>query len=224
VGEHVVLDEGGDVTRETLVAEGYVVSCELVRPPVPFVVCGAGTDAIPVARLAASLGWHVTVVDHRSSFVTRERFPEADEIVRVNVADDPGALAGAVTLDADTAAVCMAHSASHDRAYLHALVEAGVGYVGVLGPRRRTVELLTGAKGDALTVLPPAVHSPVGLDLGAETPDEIALAIVAEITAVRNGRLAGMLRDHQGPIHTNRRPVAELSPARPQGTATTTPA
>ena len=97
-------------------------------------------------------------------------------------------------------AVVMAHSAVHDGAYLRAMLDAGAGYVGVLGPRRRTLELLgLGSVDDAH--VPPSVHSPAGLDLGAETPEEIALSIVAEIAAVRGGRTGGMLRERRGPIH-----------------------
>lgn len=202
VGDRVVLEDADAGLLDALQASGHLVSVELVRPPAPLVICGAGNDAIPVTRLAASLGWHVTVVDHRPDFATRERFPDADEVVVANVAADAGALARAVRLDAQTAAVCMAHSAIHDGACLHALLDAGVGYLGVLGPRRRTLELFSGRTG--ATELPPNVHAPVGLDLGAESPEEIALAIVAEVAAVRNGRRAGMLRDHPGPIHADR--------------------
>jgi xanthine dehydrogenase accessory factor len=104
-------------------------------------------------------------------------------------------------MDERTMAVVMAHSASHDRAYLHAMLDAGAGYIGVLGPRKRTVELLGARLSGPDATLPPSVHSPVGLDLGAETPDEIALSIVAEIAAVSTGRNAGMLRERRGPIH-----------------------
>ncbi len=221
VGEHLVIEPEDVSASAALEAKGYGIAHETMRPPAPLVICGAGTDAIPLARLAASLGWHVTVVDHRSAFATRERFPDADEIVRANVADDPDALARAVMLDAHTSAVCMAHSASHDRAYLHALLTAGVGYLGVLGPRRRTMELLVGHSAHTLEAMPPNVHSPVGLDLGAETPEEIALAIVAEITAVRNGGRAGMLRDRAGPIHLDRTASTIPAGARTVPSATT---
>jgi xanthine/CO dehydrogenase XdhC/CoxF family maturation factor len=140
------------------------------------------------------MGWRVTVVDHRASFATSTRFPDAT-VVHALVADDPTSLSARVTLDARTMAVVMAHSATHDRAYLHLMLDAGACYIGVLGPRRRTLELL----GDR--ELPASVHAPVGLDIGAETPDEIALAIVAEIAAVSNARDGGMLRARSGPIH-----------------------
>lgn len=186
-GERALLEYPADVARET------------VRPATQLVVCGGGSDAIPVARLAKLIGWHVTIIDHRSSFITRERFPDAEALIHANLAEDPLALRGRITLDARTTAVVMAHAASHDRAYLHAMLDAGAGYVGVLGPRKRTVELLEGRGSSA--EFPNGVHSPIGLDIGAETPEEIALAIVSEIVAATTGRDGGMLRDRNGPIH-----------------------
>ncbi len=175
---------------------------EVVRPSIPLVVCGAGTDAMPLVRLAKLMGWNVTVVDHRASFATAARFPDADALVCANLTQEEGdgVLATRITLDARTVAVVMAHSAPYDRAYLHAMLEAGVGYVGVLGPRRRTIELL-GHRAPETGALPTVIHAPVGLDLGAETPEEIALSIVAEIAAVHAGREGGMLRERRGPIH-----------------------
>ena len=205
VGTRLVLDERGNVLEgdERLLAHAHDVAHEVVRPATSLVVCGAGTDAIPLVRLARLMGWHVTVVDHRASFVTSARFPDADALVCANLSDDPTALASRVALDVRTMAVVMAHSATHDRAYLHAMLDASAAYIGVLGPRRRTMELLGDrAAGDDL---PDAVHAPIGLDLGAESPDEIALAIVAEIAAVSTGRSGGQLRGRSGPIHDRER-------------------
>jgi xanthine/CO dehydrogenase XdhC/CoxF family maturation factor len=202
LGARVVVDEEGDVIEgdATLLAPGRSVARELVRPTIPLVVCGAGTDAIPVVRLAKLMGWDVTVVDHRAAFVTPTRFPDANALVCVNLSQEPGTLGARVTLDARTFAVVMAHSATHDGAYLHAMLDAGAGYIGVLGPRRRTLELL-GERMPAGGDLPDHVYAPVGLDLGAETPEEIALSIVSEIAAVSAGREGGVLRARRGPIH-----------------------
>lgn len=175
------------------------------RDAVRLLVCGAGTDAIPVVRLAALTGWLVTVIDHRPSFATPERFPDAERVVCVNVARDPGALTEAVALDTMSAAVVMAHAATHDRACLHALLGVGsLRYIGVLGPRRRTLELLEGAAGVAAGEIPSRVYAPVGLDLGAETPEEIALSIASEIAAVLAGRDGRSLKSLSGPIHSSR--------------------
>lgn len=203
VGTRLLLGEGGDIIEgdRALLEHETDVAREVIRPATRLVICGGGTDAIPLARLAALMGWHVTVVDHRPSFATAARFPDARAVVCANLSQDTTALSGRVTMDERTMAVVMAHSASHDRAYLHAMLDAGAGYIGVLGPRKRTVELLGARLSGPDATLPPSVHSPVGLDLGAETPDEIALSIVAEIAAVSTGRNAGMLRERRGPIH-----------------------
>ena len=203
VGTRLVLDERGQVIEGdvTLLQRETHVAREIVRPAIPLVVCGGGADAIPLVNLAKLMGWHVTVIDHRSSFASGLRFPDADAVLCANLSQEPGALAGQLTLDQRTTAVVMAHSATHDRAYLHALLDAGASYIGVLGPRRRTLELLGERATTGEGELPSQVHAPVGLDLGAESPEEIALAIVAEIAAVSAGRSGGPLRERRGPIH-----------------------
>lgn len=175
------------------------------RNAVRLLVCGAGADAIPVVRIAAMTGWLVTVVDHRPSFATAERFPDAERVCRLDTSQADGMLASAVRLDEFVAAVVMGHAATHDRARLHELLGVrGLRYLGVLGPRRRTMELLEGAPGVAPGGLPPNVFAPVGLDIGAETPEEIALAIVSECASVLAGRTPSSLRDRGGPIHEGR--------------------
>lgn len=176
------------------------------RSAVRLLVCGAGNDAIPVVRFAAMAGWFVTVVDHRPSFASAERFPDAERVIHLDVSQPERALATAVRLDTFTAAVVMGHAAAHDRARLHELLAGTrLRYIGVLGPRRRTMELLDGAPGVAAGVIPPNVYAPVGLDIGAETPDEIALAIVSECAAALAGRPPRSLRDRGGAIHEERR-------------------
>jgi xanthine/CO dehydrogenase XdhC/CoxF family maturation factor len=175
------------------------------RTAVRVLVCGGGTDAIPVVRIAAAVGWLVTVVDHRPSFATATRFPDAERVFQLDAVRDPASLAASLSLDRYAAAVSMAHAASHDRAYLHALLGVpSLRYLGVLGPRRRTMELFHGAPGIVAGALPANVFAPIGLDLGAETPDEIALAIVSEIAAVLSGRSPVSLRERGGPIHEKR--------------------
>lgn len=175
------------------------------RSAVRLLVCGAGTDAIPVVRLATAVGWLVTVVDHRPSFATPERFPEAERVIGLDASQMERALASAVRLEEFAAAVVMAHAAAHDRARLHELLGVpSLRYLGVLGPRRRTLELLEGSSAAEKVDVPPNVYAPVGLDLGAETPEEIALSIVSEIAAVLAGRAGGSLRERGGPIHVDR--------------------
>jgi xanthine dehydrogenase accessory factor len=207
IGSRLVIDAAGQPLdgNPALTHLTENVAREDIAPAISLVICGGGTDAIPLARLAKHMGWYVTVVDHRAAFATTDRFAGVDAVVCLNLTHENGTLAEHVLIDDRTTAVVMAHSAVHDRAYLLAMLDAGAAYVGVLGPRRRTLELL-GLETGADEQIPSNVYSPAGLDLGAETPEEIALSIVAEIAAVRTGRSGGMLRERRGPIH-DRRPA-----------------
>ena len=180
---------------------------EVLRPPIALLVCGAGPDAGPLVRAAAALGWRVTVADDRPGHARPARFPEAAGLVL-----DPAAPATARgrgrRAPARAAAVVMTHHYARDRAHLAALLATDVAYVGVLGPRRRTARLLADLGAPEAM---PRLHAPVGLDLGAETPEEIALAIVAEVAAAVNGRPAAPLRARAGGIHDAALPA--LSPA-----------
>lgn len=155
-----------------------------VMPPPALLVCGAGHDAVPLARLAVEMGWNCTIVDHRSGFARAERFPARCDVRVLQVAE----LSDRVSLERIDAAVLMTHHLGHDRRYLEQVVGAGVPYIGLLGPRARRDRLL-GEIGD------PEVHvfGPAGLDIGAEMPESIALAIVAEIHAFLNRRDGRML-------------------------------
>jgi len=176
------------------------VAFERVTPAVRLVVCGSGPDAVPVARLATALGWDVTVVDHRPVAHARaERFPDA----RVAECADPARLADAVALTPHTAAVVMSHHFGRDTDYVHALLDAGVAYVGVLGPRARADRMLAelAACGAAPASAGNRLFGPVGLDVGGDGPEAIALAIVAEVAAVTSGRGGGHLRDAHAAMH-----------------------
>jgi xanthine dehydrogenase accessory factor len=172
---------------------------EVIQPPPPIVIFGAGQDAIPVAQFAKAIGWHVTVVDRRAAYATRDRFPTADEIKIIR----PETGLESLFLDAGTAVVIMTHNYFDDRELLKTLLPASIAYLGLLGPRPRTRQLLADLESEGFRVgsSPHHFHTPVGLDIGAETPEAIALAIVAEIQAVFANRTGGMLRDRKTPIH-----------------------
>jgi xanthine dehydrogenase accessory factor len=155
-------------------------------PPVPILVLGAGPDAQPVVALAAQLGWSVTVIDHRSHYAQIENFPGAATVL------DGGPAATDTLLNAAapfSAAVVMSHHFSSDLAYLRILARSDVPYVGLLGPPVRRERLLSelGVLADRLGA---RLRAPIGLDLGADTPDAIALAIAAEIHGALAGRSA----------------------------------
>src|SRR5438034_5404274 len=173
---------------------------EVLRPPIRLVVCGAGHDAVPVVQLAAQMGWRVVVVDSRERFLTRDRFPGARQFIKA----DPTSAPDRVPMDDRTYVVIMTHNYLHDRDLLHGFLRTGAGYLGMLGPRIRTEKILDELRRDGVTMSDRdrgRIFGPLGLDIGGETPEEIALAIVGEIQAVESGRRGGFLRERKGPIH-----------------------
>lgn len=191
-----------DQDRTTVVqVDGLELFVERVTPPQRLLVCGAGHDAVPLVARAASMGWDVVVVDDRANFLISARFPGAAELVHAAPAD----AAAATGADHRAAAVVMSHNFMRDADYLAALAPVGLAYLGMLGPSQRLRRLVDHLATEDIQITPEhllPVHGPAGLDLGAEGPDEIALAIVAEVMAATRGRSAGYLRERSGPIHT----------------------
>ena len=169
------------------------VFCEVLQPPPRLVIVGAGDDAIPLARAAVAVGFRLTVVDHRAPYLAAERFPDAAHLVQAAPEDDTGPLA----LHRECYAVVMNHALVRDRAWIRTLLESPVPYVGVLGPRARIDRILRELGRDASD----RVFGPVGLDIGANGPEQIAVSILAEILAVRAGRTPQHLRERMDAIH-----------------------
>ena len=180
--------------------DGTTVFVEVIEPPLRLVVCGAGHDAIPLVEFGARLGWEVDAVDDRRAMLNAERFPHATRLVH----SQPAVAADSVSADERTCVVIMSHNFLRDAAYLRSFLGRPLPYLGVLGPAARLQRLLDTLAGEGLTPAPEDlahVHGPAGLDVGAEGPEEIAWAIVAEILAVQRKAGAGFLRDRGGPIH-----------------------
>ena len=157
---------------------------QYLAPAPHLLICGGGPDAQPVVANARGLGWRVTVVEHRPAYALGTRFPGAD----VQLIEAP-ALRSAVDLDSCHAAVVMSHHLMSDAAYLRELARAGgPAFVGLLGPAARR-ERLVRELGDDMAALRPRLRGPVGIDLGAVTPEGIALAIVSQIHAWLAGRV-----------------------------------
>jgi xanthine dehydrogenase accessory factor len=165
---------------------GIDVLALLQERPVQILLLGAGPDARPVAEMAAFLGWRVTVIDHRSHYARAERFRDAALVLD----GGPPALTRLLTMPVSPAwdaAIIMSHHMTTDLAYLKAISRSDIPYIGLLGPRARSRRLLTDLGAD-VSRLAPRLRAPVGLDLGAATPEAIALSIVAEIQAAIAGR------------------------------------
>jgi xanthine/CO dehydrogenase XdhC/CoxF family maturation factor len=189
---------------------------DVLARPLQLVIFGAGHDAMPLAQMAKSMGWRVTVFDRREAFLTQERFPQADDLI-VGNSDQ---VSERMTIVPGAAVVLMTHHYMQDRDILKFALGSSASYVGVLGPRKRTDRLLQDLQDEGF--LPTEeqlqrLHAPVGLNLGAEGPQEIALAVVAEIQGFSRSRNTGSLKDSSAPLHgfSSASPYpGEVTPAR----------
>lgn len=190
--------------RRTFVARdfagrGSAALAEYLPPPVRLVVCGAGFDAGPVVSGARALHWETCVVDHRPAYLDAPVFDGAERRL-----GEPSETLAAIPGDARTAALVMGHHLERDRRALRALAGAELGYLGVLGPAARTAAMLEELTRDGVRIRAAErgrLYAPVGLALGAETAEEIAVAILAEIVGVFRGGAMQSLREHPGAIH-----------------------
>jgi xanthine dehydrogenase accessory factor len=169
------------------------VFTEVQLPPPSLIVLGAGEDTRPLVASASDVGFRVTVVDHRPAYLTPDHYPVGTRLVEArsdsNLSDLP--------LGPRAYAVVKTHSLEHDREWVRRLLATDVAYIGVLGPRARIEEVLKelGAEDNE------RVFGPVGLDVGADGPEQIAVSVVAELLALLSGREPGHLRSREGAIH-----------------------
>lgn len=198
-------DDGVRASRRiTVEIEGaaYDVFIDALIPPTRLLVFGAGHDAVPLVRMAREVGMLVTVIDSRPQFTTLDRFPDADRLVCV----DPERVAEKVSFAGRPALVLMSHHYLKDLTVLRQVLAAReeFQYIGALGPRARTEQMLDELRRQGMEVPPEkaaAIRAPIGLDLGSESPGEIALSVLAEILAAKNRRSAEPLRQKETAIH-----------------------
>jgi xanthine dehydrogenase accessory factor len=181
------------------------VFVEAILPPPRVFVLGTGHDVVPVVSLAKLLGWDVSVCTGEARVSVRQRFTHADEIL----VGTPEELASRIDECDRAVALVMAHHYETDRKHLGMLLGTHARYIGVLGPRSRTARMLAdlgvGLGAD------PRIHAPVGLEIGAETPQEVALAIMSEAQSALTHAQGQSLRDRVGPIHD--RPMPRIHEA-----------
>lgn len=178
----------------------YDVFVELIQPNVSLIIFGGGFDARPVSALAKSLGWDVSVTDECVAHIAPVFFPTADNL----------SLCDRTFIDRDfnitsyTACVLMSHNYEYDRDVLKKLLNTPTPYIGILGPRKRFDKMQAEYAAQGIVISKDdlrKIHSPIGLDIGAETPDEIAVSIIAEIQGKFANRSGGFLKYREGPIH-----------------------
>jgi xanthine dehydrogenase accessory factor len=176
------------------------VFVELIQPSISLIIFGGGFDARPVSALAKSLGWNVMVTDECVAHIAPVFFPSADKL----------SLCQREYVDRDfeitpyTACVLMSHNYEYDRDVLKKLLKSSTSYIGILGPRKRFDKMVDEFSNLGISLLPEdghRIHSPIGLDIGAEAPDEIAISIIAEIQGKFANRSGGFLKYRNAPIH-----------------------
>jgi xanthine dehydrogenase accessory factor len=178
---------GDDDVPDAAAGEGGRVFLDRIAPPMTLVIVGAGHIAMSLTTLARELDMRTVIVDGRGRYATRERFPFADEI-RVGM---PSEIVATIRPTARVAVVLVAHDYKYDLPVLRALLRSPVGYIGMLGSKKRGAAVRDMLRGEGYTEDELArVHSPIGLDLGGRAPAEVALSILAEIVAVRCGKRA----------------------------------
>jgi xanthine/CO dehydrogenase XdhC/CoxF family maturation factor len=178
---------------------GAEVFFEITMPPPDLVIFGAGHDAVPVAQLAWTLGFAVTVVDVRETFLTKERFGGA-----TRVCAHFSQFAERVAMHPGCFSLIMNHHIERDQQSLKFSLESDAAYIGVLGPRSRYEKLQAGLADQGYVPDPmraARVRSPVGLSLGAETPEEVSTSILGELLAIRRGFDGGFLSGSIGSLH-----------------------
>jgi xanthine/CO dehydrogenase XdhC/CoxF family maturation factor len=173
---------------------------EIIQPPVSVIIFGAGNDVVPLADMADILGWEITVVDGRANYAKKERFTSACQVL----VSKPEQVLDQIEIDERTVFLLMTHNYNYDMALLKQLLQKNVSYIGMLGPKKKRERILGEFKDEGLTFTEQqlsVLHSPVGLDIGAETSEEIAVSILAEIKAFFANKDVQSLRKIKEVIH-----------------------
>lgn len=178
----------------------FTAFTEYLPPAVSLVIVGAGNDILPLVTMAGILGWKTTVIDGRPAYAKKERFPASCSIILAK----PEEVIERLAINDRTAIVLMTHNYNYDLAMLEVLSKKDIKYTGMLGPKKKLERMKAelSDKGIHLSASRlAAIHSPVGLDIGAETPEEIALSVMAEIQSVFAAAKAQPLKENTAPIH-----------------------
>ncbi|MBK5270329.1 MAG: XdhC family protein [Bacteroidia bacterium] len=178
----------------------FTAFIELIKPAVALVIVGAGNDVIPLVDMAEILGWETTVVDGRANYAKQDRFVSSCRVL----VSKPENVFKKLVIDEQTVFLLMTHNYNYDLAMLRQLLNKNVVYAGILGPRKKMERMLKELREEGISLTEQqlsVIHSPVGLDIGAETAEEIALSILAEIKAMFAGKQGQSLRSNKEVIH-----------------------
>ncbi len=194
------LQNNSSILKEYQLVTGKIeVFIEVIQPPLSLIVFGAGYDVLPLVIFGKQLGWDITVVDNRQREASKKRFEQADKIQL----SAPENVLEHIEITERTVAVVMSHNYLDDLEMLQLLLPSNLKYLGILGPKKRTNRILEELKSAGITSNA-NIYSPVGLDIGADNAEEIALSIVAEIQAVISQRNGEFLKNRNAPIHAKK--------------------
>jgi xanthine dehydrogenase accessory factor len=174
---------------------------EIILPAVSLVIIGGGNDVIPLVKMADILGWQTVVADGRPMYADKERFPVPSCQVFYSKAED---VLQNIAVDDRTVFVLMSHNYNYDLSVLRALLKRQVAYIGILGPKKKLTMMIEELENDGIVLTPrqrEVIHGPVGLNIGAETAEEIAISIVGEIKSVLSSSIPESLRNREDTIH-----------------------
>ncbi len=182
-------DDGSIVSRRR--ESAFEVFFDVLLPSEHLIIVGAGHIAVPLARMGKLMGLEVTVIDDRVDYANEQRFPEVDRVVSAEIDD---ALSNQI-LDSQTYVVLVTRAHAFDEQALRQIVTKRARYIGMIGSRRRVLMVYKNLIADRVSpVYFDRVFAPIGIDIGSQTPEEIAVAIIAEIVNVRRGGSASSLR------------------------------
>ncbi len=173
---------------------------ELLPPPVSLIIIGAGNDAFPLVEMTGVLGWQITVADGRSTHANAQRFPNVHQLIT----GKPENIIQQLIIDEWTVFLLMTHNYKYDLSMMKLLLQIKCRYIGTLGPKKRLERMLDELKEEGINVTDEQremIYGPIGLDIGAEAAEEIALSVLAEIKAVFADRTGGFLRSRPDSIH-----------------------
>jgi xanthine dehydrogenase accessory factor len=197
----ILLEQGKTDTGDVETDDGTVeVFVEGIEAPSNLVVVGSGPDVNPVVELAKRVDFQVIVVTFRGALSSGENFPAADAVRATSPAD----LRDDIDFDTDTYVVVMTHNFIDDRLAVEDLIETPVPYIGLMGPQERFEEMLEDFADEGVEITEDdtsRIYTPIGLDLGGDSPYQIAYSIVAEALAVANNRIPQHLTERESPIH-----------------------
>ncbi|WP_035830097.1 XdhC family protein, partial [Crocosphaera watsonii] len=171
------------------------VFIEVITPPLSLIIFGAGRDVLPVAKLAKAIGWQVTVVDCRAQEKTYQRFAFADKIILTR----RDIISQQISVEENDVAVVMTHNYFDDYNIIKFLLPTKISYLGVMGSKNRIAKIIEDLNPTKTQL--EKLYSPIGLDIGADTPAEIANSIISEIQAVSSKRNASFLKYRSQPLH-----------------------